>query len=251
MCGRFTLSVNAQRLQEFFPLFEVPETQPRFNIAPTQMVLAVRQEENAQPQASLLRWGLIPSWAKDKKIGASLINARADTVAVKAAFRAAFKRRRCLILADGFYEWRRGEKKTAKQPFHIRLGDGRPFAIAGLWETWSNEQPAIESCTIITTEANDVVGQVHHRMPVILDPRDYARWLDPANADPAVVQEMLRPYPPEQMAATAVGTFVNNARNEGSNCLAPSADLLQERAIGFEPTTSSLGNGPLADAIGT
>jgi hypothetical protein len=133
MCGRFTLSANAQRLQEFFPIFEIPETAPRFNIAPTQAILAVRQEEIAKPAVAFLRWGLIPSWAKDKKIGASLINARADTVASKPSFRAAFKRHRCLILADGFYEWRKGEKP--KQPFHIRRGDGRPFAFAGLCQS--------------------------------------------------------------------------------------------------------------------
>jgi putative SOS response-associated peptidase YedK len=220
MCGRFTLSANAQRLREFFPLFEIPETVPRFNIAPTQAALAVTQAENAKPRAAWLRWGLIPSWAKDKKIGVSLINARADTLASKPAFRAAFKRRRCLILADGFYEWRNGDKTAPKQPFHLRRGDGQPFAFAGLWEHWAQEQPPIDSCTIITTDANDVVRPVHDRMPVILDPRDYARWLDPASADSGVLQEMLRPYPPEQMTAVAVSPFVNNARNEGADCLA-------------------------------
>src|SRR5437879_3735137 len=120
MCGRFTLSANAQRLQECFPLFDIPETQPRFNIAPTQPVLAVRQEENTRPQVVPLRWGLIPFWAEDKKIGASLINARADTVASKPAFRDAYKHRRCLVLADGFYEWRQGAPKAPKQPYHIR-----------------------------------------------------------------------------------------------------------------------------------
>jgi putative SOS response-associated peptidase YedK len=214
MCGRFTLSANAQRLKDFFPLYEIPEIQPRFNIAPTQQVLTVRQEENAKPQAAFLRWGLIPSWATDKKIGASLINARADTVATKPSFRSAFKRRRCLILADGFYEWRKGDKP--KQPFHIRLSDGQAFAFAGLWEHWKGEEPAIDSCTIITTDANDVVRPLHDRMPVILDPRDYARWLDPACADPGVLQEMLRPYAPEQMTAVPVSPYVNSARNEGA-----------------------------------
>jgi putative SOS response-associated peptidase YedK len=217
MCGRFTLSANAQRLHDFFPLFEIPETVPRYNIAPTQMVLAVKQDQDAKPKAAFLRWGLIPSWAKDKKIGASLINARADGVATKPSFRAAFKRRRCLILADGFYEWRKGS--TPKQPFHIRRSDGQPFAFAGLWEHWSGEEPAIESCTIITTDANDVVRPLHDRMPVILDSREYARWLDPASADPGVLQEMLRPYPPEQMTTVAVSPYVNNARNEGADCL--------------------------------
>jgi len=217
MCGRFKLSANRQRLKDTFPLWEFPDLTARFNIAPTQPVLAVRQEDNAKPQGAFLRWGLIPSWAKDMKLSASLINARADSVATKPSFRNAFKRRRCLILADGFYEWRQGTKP--KQPFHIRRSDGQPFAFAGLWERWAGEQP-IDSCTIITTDANDVVRPVHDRMPVILEPRDYARWLDPTSADPGVLQEMLRPYPPELMATDAVSTFVNNARNEGEECLA-------------------------------
>jgi putative SOS response-associated peptidase YedK len=171
----------------------------------------------------LLRWGLIPSWAKEKKIAASLINARSDTVATKPAFRAAFKRRRCLILSDGFYEWRKSAstQEAPKQPFHIRMSDGSPFGFAGLWEHWSGENPPIESCTIITTDANDVVRPLHDRMPVILEARDYARWLDPATADPGVLQEMLRPYPADQMTAVAVNSYVNNARNEGEECLAP------------------------------
>src|SRR5262245_29450802 len=177
MCGRFKLSANRQRLKDTFPLWEIPEIEPRFNIAPTQSVLAVRQQENAKPQGAFLRWGLIPSWAKDNKLSASLINARADSVATKPSFRTAFKRRRCLILADGFYEWRKGN--APKQPFHIHRRDGEPFAFAGLWEIWGGEQPALESCTIITTDANEVIRPLHDRMPVILDQRDYARWLDP------------------------------------------------------------------------
>ncbi len=220
MCGRFTLSVNAQRLQASFPLFELPATVERFNVAPTQQVLALKQEPDAKPEAVFLRWGLIPSWAKEKKIGATLINARADTLASKPAFRAAFKRRRCLILADGFYEWRKGEKGTPKQPFHFRRGDGQPFAFAGVWEHWALGQPAIESCAIITTDANDIVRPLHDRMPVILDPRDYARWLDPATSDPGILQDLLCAYPCEQMTAVAVGPYVNNARNEGRDCLA-------------------------------
>src|SRR5437660_9637351 len=131
--------------------------------------------------------------------------------------RSAFKRRRCLILADGFYEWRKGS--TPKQPFHIRRSDGQPFAFAGLWERCATEPP-IESCTIITTDANEVIRPLHDRMPVILEPRDYSRWLDPASADPGVLQEMLRPFPTELMTTVPVTTFVNNARNEGEGCLA-------------------------------
>jgi putative SOS response-associated peptidase YedK len=220
MCGRFTLSANAQRLRESFTLFDIPETQPRFNIAPTQQVLAVRQEENTRPRAACVRWGLIPFWAEDKKIGASLINARADTVASKPAFRDAYKHRRCLILADGFYEWRKGVPKAPKQPFHIRRMDGQPFAFAGLWERWRGEQPAIESCTIITTDANELLRPLHDRMPVILGPRDFAPWLGPASGDPGILQEMLCPYPSDLLTAIPVGPYVNNANNEGAGCLA-------------------------------
>jgi putative SOS response-associated peptidase YedK len=139
-------------------------------------------------------------------------------VATKPSFRSAFKRRRCLIPADGFYEWRKGT--IPKQPFHFRRRDGEPFAFAGLWERWSGEEQTIESCTIITTDANDVVRPLHDRMPVILEPRDYARWLDPVCSDPGVLQEMLRPYPAGLMTTVPVSTFVNNARNEGEGCLA-------------------------------
>lgn len=220
MCGRFTLKAPAEKLRETFPLFDIPDITPRYNIAPTQQILAVRQEEGGKPHATFLRWGLIPSWAKDKKIGASLINARADSVATKPSFRTAFKRRRCLILADGFYEWPKGPKKIPKQAFHIKLRDEAPFAFAGLWEHWSGEEPAIESCTIITTDANAVLESFHDRMPVILNPCDYSRWLDPAVSDPGILQEMLHPFPPDQMTASAVGPRVNNARNEGADCLA-------------------------------
>jgi putative SOS response-associated peptidase YedK len=218
MCGRFTLSANKQRLKATFPMFDLIDIPPRYNIAPTQQVLAVRQEDAERPKGTMMRWGLIPSWAKEKKISASLINARSDSVADKPSFRNAFKRRRCLILTDGFYEWRKGT--TPKQPFHIRRKDGEPFAFAGLWERWTGEEPPIESCTIITTDANDVIRPLHDRMPVILESRDYVRWLDPTVSDPGVLQEMLRPYAPEQMTTVPVNTFVNNARNEGAECLA-------------------------------
>ena len=218
MCGRFTLTASAEKLQEFFPLFDVPALLPRYNIAPTQMVAALRQLPEDKPQFCQLRWGLIPSWAKDKKIGASLINARADTVATKPAFRAAFKRRRCLILADGFYEWRTMAKKV-KQPYHIHLRDRRPFAFAGLWETWQGEDQPLESCTIITTEANELIQTLHVRMPVILAPKFYSPWLDPAPKDPGIWQELLQPFPAEEMALDAVSTTVNNVRNQGPDCL--------------------------------
>jgi putative SOS response-associated peptidase YedK len=221
MCGRFTLTATAQRLQAAFPLFDIPELPPCFNVAPTHLVAAVRQATpETKPAFCQLRWGLIPFWAEDKKIGASLINARADSVATKPAFRDAFKRRRCLVLADGFYEWQTLGKKD-KRPYHLRLKHERPFAFAGLWDTWKGDETPLESCTIITTDANDLVRPLHDRMPVILSPRDYTRWLDPTPCDPQVLQEMLQPLPAQEMAMTALAPHVNNVRSQGPECLEP------------------------------
>lgn len=172
-------------------------------------------------ELALFHWGLIPSWAKDKKIAYSTINARGDTVADKPAFRSAFKSRRCLILADGYYEWITEGKK--KLPLHYHRRDGRPFAFAGLWETWHgpppHDGPPLESCTIITTDANDLAATVHDRMPAILHERDYDLWLDPAMTDKERLQAPIRPYPAEEMTAERVSTLVNSVKNEGPECL--------------------------------
>ena len=161
MCGRYNLTLSPNELQEFFDLFREPPWSPRYNIAPTQSVLAIRFDEEATPREPvLLRWGLIPSWAKDETIGSKLINARGETVAEKPSFRAAFKRRRCLIPATGFYEWQKQPGST-KQPYHITTADGRPFAFAGLWERWTKGPSPVETCTIITTAANDDLQAIH------------------------------------------------------------------------------------------
>lgn len=209
MCGRFSLGADASTLVTQFNLFEAPAWSPRYNIAPTQEVLVVVAEPTkAQRQARLHRWGLIPSWAKDKAIGNRLINAQAETVATKPAFRVAFRKRRCLILADGFYEWKKENRHN--QPFHIRLRDGRPFAFAGLWEHWEGaEGKAIDSCTILTTTPNDLLRPLHHRMAVILDPLDYDPRLDPAVQDTDRLQALLRAYPSEAMTAYPVSRRVN------------------------------------------
>src|SRR5262249_6524476 len=156
--------------------------------------------------------GLIPSWAEDKKIGNQLINARAETVATKPAFRSAYRKRRCLVLADGFYEWQKTDGK--KQPYYFQLSDGHPFGFAGLWEHWEHEGELIESCTIVTTEANDLLRSIHNRMPVILHAADYERWLDPGNQTATGLAELLRPFPAEEMQARPVSLHVNNPRNE-------------------------------------
>ncbi len=221
MCGRFSLGVDATTLASQFNLFEAPTWTPRYNVAATQEVLVVvRDPATDHRQARRHRWGLIPSWAKDPAIGNQLINAQAETAATKPAFRAAFRKRRCLILADGFYEWKKEGRH--KQPFHIRLDDGRSFAFAGLWEHWAGgEGPAIDSCTILTTTPNDLLRPLHHRMAVILAPEDYDLWLDPAMQEVERPQPLLRPYPGEGMTAYPVSTRVNNPANDHPECVTP------------------------------
>ncbi len=223
MCGRFTLSTPAETLAEIFELTETPQLPPRYNIAPTDAVATVRlPAEDTERELALLRWGLIPPWAKDPAVGSRMINARAETVATNPAFRSAFRRRRCLIPSTGFYEWQRVERR--KQPFYIRMRDGLPFAFAGLWEHWEGpDGAAIESCTLITTEPSDLVRPVHDRMPVILDPKDYELWLDPSVQTPDRLQPLLRPYPSEQMVAYPVSPWVNNPAHDDPECIAPLA----------------------------
>lgn len=223
MCGRFSLGASATTLVTQFDLASLPAWSPRYNIAPTQEVLAVLKTcESSSRRPRLLRWGLVPPWADDPRIGNRLINARAETVATKPAFRRAFRECRCLILANGFYEWQRQGRR--KQPFCIRMRDGRPFAFAGLWEHWdAPDGSPVESCTIITTTPNDLIGQIHNRMPVILAPEDYDLWLEPAVQEVQRIQSLLRPYPAEDITAFPVSTRVNNAANDSPECLEPVA----------------------------
>lgn len=223
MCGRFTLFVDPKDLMRMFPGFEVPaEWTPRFNIAPTQPVAVI--PNNGQNKIEFFRWGLIPSWAKDPKIGNRMINARSETLAEKPSFRVAYRRRRCLILADGFYEWRKEPGRKAKTPMYIRLESSEPFAFAGLWEAWrAPDDQTILSCTIITTAPNELVKEIHNRMPVILDPAAYDLWLDPAERSAGELDEWLRPYPAEQMLAYPISTFVNSPANDAPACIDPMA----------------------------
>jgi len=213
MCGRYTLRANMRAMLDEFGLDDMPDLPLRFNIAPTTQVAVVRQG-----QLSLMRWGLVPSWAKDLKISSSLINARAGTVATKPSFRSAFKKRRCLIPADGWYEWQKLPR--GKQPWWIHLAGERVFAFAGLWEGWYKAEPAIESCTIVTCAAGDETSEIHNRMPVILERADYARWLDP-DTDTAELAEMLRPYDGGDVVCRPVSTYVNSVMNQGAECVAP------------------------------
>jgi putative SOS response-associated peptidase YedK len=211
MCGRFTLRTPAVDIAKYFNLSAQAEWQTalRYNISPSQDVPVIRSTDGHR-DLTMMRWGLIPSWAKDPKIGYSMINARSETAAEKPSFRAAMKKRRCLIPADGFYEWQKQGK--TKQPFYIRLREQELFAFAGLWERWQD----VESCTILTTSANELLAPLHDRMPVILSPNDYDTWLDPATSD---VSYLLDQYPAEEMIRYPVNPVVNNARHEGADCV--------------------------------
>jgi putative SOS response-associated peptidase YedK len=219
MCGRFALFASGDEVAQHFQLAETPLFEPRYNIAPTQPVAAVRTT-TAGRSLALLRWGLIPSWATDPTIGYKLVNARSETVAEKPSFRSAFKQRRCLIPASAFYEWQKTGARS-KQPYCIRPRDGGLFALAGLWERWHDPHgEQVETCTILTTEANDLIRSLHDRMPVILDPSAEALWLDPRSpAD--VLRSLFRPFANEGMEAFPVTPWVSDAKHEGPRCVEP------------------------------
>jgi len=220
MCGRFTRKENMQHLAELLGLSIPPHLAPRYNIAPSQLVACVRTNpETTEREWVELQWGLVPSWAKDASIAHKLINARGETVAEKPSFRKAFTHRRCLLLADGFYEWKR--EGTTKQPYYIRMKDHRPFAFAGLWERWEKEDSAIESCSLITIGPNAVMEPIHHRMPVILATTQYAEWLDASLHETEQLNTLLKPFPPEEMEAYPVSLMVNNPRNDQPQCVVP------------------------------
>ena len=220
MCGRYLITSTVEAIRHVFDVLESPNLQVRYNVAPTQQVPVIRRAESGRELVQM-RWGLVPSWAKDLSIGAKMINARAETVAEKPAFRSAFKQRRCLLPADGFYEWKRADD-GGKQPYWIRLDQDTPFAFAGLWEVWSDpEGTRIETCTIITTTANQSLEPIHHRMPVIVAPSDFETWLAAPGDDRASLQALLRPYPDQTIKASPVSRHVNNARNDDPGCLQP------------------------------
>ncbi len=220
MCGRYTLTNSAKVIYNIFGV-QPPEQLlwPRYNIAPTQPVLAIRASaEKGGREAVGLYWGLVPPWADDVSIGNRLINARSETAASKNAFKHAYKRRRCLLPGSGFYEWRRVGKN--KQPYYVQMADEQPFGLAGLWEHWQDEAGSeLESCTILTTSPNALMAKLHDRMPVIIDPMDYEKWLDPRLQEPAAVDEMVGPYPPELMTCHPVSTVVNSPKNVTPDCV--------------------------------
>jgi putative SOS response-associated peptidase YedK len=218
VCGRFTSSAPGDIVAQTFGLATTPALAPRYNLAPRQPVPAVRVLE-AQRRLDHLVWGLIPAWASDAAIGDRLINARAETAAEKPAFRAALRSRRCLIVADGFYEWAR--RDGGKQPYLVRFRDGRPFGLGGLWEVWRGAGEPLETCTILTTTPNDVVAPLHDRMPVIIPPESYRTWLDPGTGELAVLGPLMAPFPAGEMTAIAVSHRVGNPANDDPSCTAP------------------------------
>jgi putative SOS response-associated peptidase YedK len=221
MCGRYTLKSRAEIIAETFGV-QVPPTLPeRFNIAPSQLVLAVREKPGSHERELVaLKWGLVPFWADDPEIGNRMANARSETAATKPAFRSSFRARRCLIVADGFYEWQARDGK--KQPYYIRLKSGQPFGIAGLWDRWDKQAgEPIESCTILTTDANDPMMAIHERMPVVIPPESFDTWLNPAEHDVVKLSRLLRPFHPDEMTAYPVSTLVNNAKQDSAKCVEP------------------------------
>lgn len=222
MCGRFAFYSPGEAAAALFGASAPAAIEPRYNIAPTQYVAAVRSGEDGLRELVMLRWGLVPFWAKEPSIGNRMINARAETVAEKPSYRNAYKHRRCLVLADGFYEWRRqGDVKT---PYFISLASNEPFALAGLWEHWTDKQSgeSLQTTTLITTEANDFMATLHHRMPVILEAGTASEWLA---GSPDLLDDVAAITPPLQ--AWPVDRRVNNARNEGDDLVRPCGDVLR------------------------
>jgi putative SOS response-associated peptidase YedK len=222
MCGRFAFYSPSEAAVELFGASSSVEIQPRYNIAPTQFIAAIRNDENRERELVMLRWGLVPFWAKDPSLGNRMINARAETVAEKPSYRAAYRHRRCIVLADGFYEWQKaGDVKT---PHYISLASGEPFALAGLWENWTDKASgeSLQTTTLITTAANDFMAPLHHRMPVILEPGIAGEWLAGSTDlldDVAAITPALQAWP--------VDRRVNNARNEGPELVSAVGDILR------------------------
>lgn len=218
MCGRFSLIESVHELQQQFEFDLSADLQPRFNIAPSQEVFSIISDGKKR-RGGTLRWGLVPHWAKEAKIGYKMINARAEGINEKPSFREPFRKKRCLIIADGFYEWKKVDDR--KQPYRFIMKDRKPFAFAGLWETWKNGDTPLHTCTIITTRPNAVTEDVHDRMPVILKRADYDRWLDPSNQAVDKLKSLLVPYPAEEMELYPVSELVNSPKNDVAAVLSP------------------------------
>jgi putative SOS response-associated peptidase YedK len=229
MCGRFSLKTTPDTLERIFGHAAPAGYRPRYNVAPSQEVLAI-VAENGVERPALLRWGLIPFWAKDPSIGAKLVNARAESIAEKPAFRSAFRKRRCVILADGFYEWQK--RPDGKHPMWVRTGSGEPFALAGLWEEWDRGDTPITSCTVLTTEANPFMQTIHTRMPVILTAEAGREWLTEGADEPRLLA-VLSQAREAGLQAHEVSTLVNNPRNDVPECVEPLVREAEELTLGI------------------
>ncbi len=220
MCGRFTLTVDPAQLEDMFPWVTIAQQMtPRYNISPSQPIAVIPNISDFC--LDLFQWGLIPSWAKDSTIGNRLINARAETLSDKPSFRSALKKRRCLILADGFYEWMSSSEEKSKIPYYIHLSSGDVFAFAGLWDTWAAPNGTkIKSCTIITTQPNSLIAPIHNRMPVMVPQEAYSQWIEPGEVNPTNINELLAPYPANQMEAYPVSRAVNDPKNDSPSLIA-------------------------------
>jgi len=226
MCGRFTLRTPLRLVAEAFDVSWLEELPPHYNIAPTQQVPVVRfNSQRGCRELAMLHWGLIPPWAEDPSVASRMINARAETLADKPAFREAYRARRCLVVADGFFEWERRQRK--KQPHYVVRADGEPMGFAGLWERWGRGDATIESCTIVTTDANETVRHLHDRMPAIVDRDDYATWLNPELHDPEQLAGILHPAAADALVTYPVSPVVNSARIDTPECI--------ERQVPAEP----------------
>lgn len=224
MCGRFSLSAKPDDIADLLPDLELPgELAPRYNIAPSQPVPTVLND--GKNKLTFTHWGLIPSWAKDPAIGSRLINARSETAAEKNSFKNSLKRRRCLILADGFYEWQKVPGAKQKKPMFFQLKSGKPFAFAGLWDEWCDvEGGVLTTSTILTISPNELIAPIHNRMPVILPPTAFDAWMTRGETAPDQVLPLLKPYPADDMKAVAVSTRVNNVQNDDASCIKPVQD---------------------------
>ena len=216
MCGRYNLIATGQQIMDHFRLLSLPAHNPDYNIPPGQKILAIVQLEDGSNRAVNLHWGLIPSWSKDRAISSHLINARAETLTEKPSFKKAYQHRRCLIPATGFFEWQATE--AGKQPYHIHKPDNALFAFGGIWEHWEHDQETVYSCTIITTVANDKIAPIHNRMPVIIAPDDYNRWLDKKTAI-VEIADFLAADAYRDMQVTPISTRVNNPLHNDESCL--------------------------------
>ncbi|MBW6521846.1 MAG: SOS response-associated peptidase [Desulfoarculaceae bacterium] len=219
MCGRFVLTSTTEHIRQSFGVDDVPSIAPRYNIAPTQDVLVIRQNGGGSRYAGMLRWGLIPHWAKDPAIGNKMINARSETAHEKPSFRNSIHYHRCLIPASGFIEW--SQQNGSKQPWYIHRKDGELLAFAGIWDSWQGAEGTIDSCSILTTSANNLVAKIHDRMPVVLSVSEYDQWLDRQITEAKQLEALYAPFPADLLEAIPISTKINNPRFDSRDCLEP------------------------------